>query len=129
MLGKIKTIVSRHLGQNTGNSLITSVSAKPSLKEAVNQAVQVTQKLFGEREWQCPCGHKFRASGEWVATLPIYCEVPSCPNPKFYVDGPGRALLEANPSGVRLGEVKKEHRLPSSSSSSSPARGVASRFK
>ncbi|RNF27204.1 uncharacterized protein Tco025E_00578 [Trypanosoma conorhini] len=124
MLGKIKTFVSRQAGQKAGNALTTSSGAPPTLKDAFNQALQMTSKLFEEREWQCPCGHKFRASGDWVATLPIYCEVPSCPNPKYYVDGPGRALLEANPSGVKLQEVKDAPSIPSSSSTP----GVASRF-
>ncbi|KEG10323.1 hypothetical protein DQ04_03881080 [Trypanosoma grayi] len=124
MLDKIKTFVSRQAGQKVGNALTTSSGAPPSLKDALSQAMQMTSKLFDEREWQCPCGHRFRASGEWVATLPIYCEVPSCPNPKYYVDGPGRALLEANPSGVKLQEFRKEEQLPPSST----CKGVGSRF-
>ncbi|AAZ13234.1 uncharacterized protein TEOVI_000093400 [Trypanosoma equiperdum] len=124
MLDKIKTIVTRHASQSVSKAL-TTANNRPSLKDAVSQAAQMTAKLLGEREWQCPCGHKFRASGEWVATLPVYCEVPSCPNPKYYVDGPGRALLEANPSGVRLGEVKAEGKP---TIASLPG-GVSSRFK
>ncbi|EPY43653.1 hypothetical protein AGDE_00268 [Angomonas deanei] len=81
--------------------------------------------LNDEREWQCPCGHKFRAGGEWTACAPIHCEVPSCPNPKYYIDGPGRALLEANPSGVKLEEVSNNPKLQAPSGKG----GVGSRFK
>ncbi|KAG5485045.1 hypothetical protein LSCM1_07125 [Leishmania martiniquensis] len=108
-IDKLKTLVSRGVGSRGGNALTCSTgAAPPTFAEAWNQAKAMTNKLFEEREWQCPCGHKFRAAGEWVACAPIYCEVPSCPNPKYYIDGPGRALLEANPSGVRLEEVKTD---------------------
>lgn len=99
------------------------------MRDAFNTALTITSKLFGEREWQCPCGHKFRAAGEWVACAPIYCEVPSCPNPKYYIDGPGRALLEANPSGVKLTEVHARGDKEADSANSPPRLGVGSRFK
>lgn len=132
LIDKLKTMVGRNMGARAGNALTTSSgAAAPSFAEAWNQAKALTSKLFEEREWQCPCGHKFRAAGEWVACAPIYCEVPSCPNPKYYIDGPGRALLEANPSGVKLEEVN------SSTGGASEARGgsakkpggVGSRFR
>lgn len=129
VLNQIKTMVSRSAGKSAGNALTTSTGGPPpSFAQALNQAMQMTSKFFEEREWQCPCGHKFRAGGEWVACAPIYCEVPSCPNPKYYIDGPGRALLEANPSGVKLEEVKSDGQIPASSGKTKPA-GVGSRFK
>jgi hypothetical protein len=129
MFDKLKTIVGR-TGAAQGNALIQNAMSKSgssgmmvpgggsassgmpaSLQQLMNQAVQLGGKLFEETEWQCPCGHKFRAGGEWIACAPIHCEVPNCPNPKYYVDGPGRALLEANPQGVRLQEVRNSKRI------------------
>lgn len=129
-IDKLKTIVGRSAGGKVGNALATSNGAPPSFAQALSQAMAMTNKLFEEREWQCPCGHKFRAGGEWVACAPIYCEVPSCPNPKYYIDGPGRALLEANPSGVRLEAVDSSTSLPSSSKNEPKGPGgVGSRFR
>ena len=48
---------------------------------------------FQEKEWRCSCGHVFRASGEWQACEPSRCEAPRCPNPKFFLDGPGKQML------------------------------------
>lgn len=48
---------------------------------------------FQEKEWRCSCGHVFRASGEWQACEPLSCEAPRCPNPKFFLDGPGKSML------------------------------------
>ncbi|KAG5484261.1 hypothetical protein CUR178_07417 [Leishmania enriettii] len=131
LIDKLKTLFCRSVGSRSGNALTCSTgAAPPSFAEAWNEAKAMTSKLFEEREWQCPCGHKFRAAGEWVACAPTYCEVPSCPNPKYYIDGPGRALLEANPSGVKLEEVST-----SGGSATSPADsgkktgGVGSRFR
>ncbi|KAK7194581.1 hypothetical protein NESM_000376300 [Novymonas esmeraldas] len=131
LIDKLKTMVGRNIGSRAGNALTTSSgAAAPTFAEAWNQAKAMTSKLFEEREWQCPCGHKFRAAGEWVACAPIYCEVPSCPNPKYYIDGPGRALLEANPSGVRLEEVSgSSGSTASCSNSSKKPSGVGSRFR
>ncbi|SYZ63544.1 hypothetical_protein (plasmid) [Leishmania braziliensis MHOM/BR/75/M2904] len=130
-LEKLKMIVGRSAGSRAGKALTTSAGvAPPRLSEAWSQAKAITNKLFEEREWQCPCGHKFRAAGEWVACAPIYCEVPSCPNPKYYIDGPGRALLEANPSGVKLEEVVNSRGSvsPQEASFQKPG-GVGSRFR
>lgn len=131
LIDKFKTLVGRNAGSRAGNALTTSVgAAAPTFAEAWNHAKAMTSKLFEEREWQCPCGHKFRAAGEWVACAPIYCEVPSCPNPKYYVDGPGRALLEANPSGVKLEEVKNSGNSSSAGTSTGKkSGGVGSRFR
>ena len=48
---------------------------------------------FQEKEWRCSCGHVFRASGDWEACEPSRCEAPRCPNPKFFLDGPGKNML------------------------------------
>lgn len=48
---------------------------------------------FQEKEWRCGCGHVFRDSGDWQACEPSRCEAPSCPNPKFFLDGPGKNML------------------------------------
>lgn len=125
----LKTFVARSAGNKVGNALTTSTgAAAPSLSNVFNHARELANKLLEEKEWQCPCGHKFRASGEWVACAAIYCEVPSCPNPKYYIDGPGRALLEANPSGVKLQQITPGNVQKSASSPKSPV-GVGSRFR
>ncbi|KPA76076.1 hypothetical protein ABB37_08206 [Leptomonas pyrrhocoris] len=131
LIDKFKTLVGRNVGSRAGSALTTSSkAAPPTFVEAWNQAKAMTSKLFEEREWQCPCGHKFRAAGEWVACAPIYCEVPSCPNPKYYIDGPGRALLEANPSGVKLEEVNSSNSSGvTGASSGKKTGGVGSRFR
>jgi hypothetical protein len=131
LIDKLKTIVGRNVGSRAGNALTTSIgAAPPTFAAAWNQAKAMTSKFFEEREWQCPCGHKFRAAGEWVACAPIYCEVPSCPNPKYYIDGPGRALLEANPSGVKLEEVNSSSSPGNAGlSSGKKTGGVGSRFR
>lgn len=128
-LDNLKTFVGRSAGNKAANALQTNVSGAPppSFAQAFNQAAALASKMFEEREWQCPCGHKFRAPGEWVACAPIYCEVPSCPNPKYYIDGPGRALLEANPSGVKLEQVT-DGKASTGAGKKGPA-GVGSRFR
>lgn len=100
MLDKIfKTIVGKRAG-----ALVPTTSNSDAMKNMVSMVQGAAHALLIDKEWVCPCGHKFRASGEWVATVPTMCEVPNCPNPKYYLDGPGRALLEANPQGVKLTE-------------------------
>eukprot|EP00758_Cryptobia_borreli_P005588 Tbor_TRINITY_DN4929_c5_g1::TRINITY_DN4929_c5_g1_i4::g.9722::m.9722 len=104
---------------NTNNTTITTTGLashlqhgaplKTLLKEMNNFANNIL--LSQEKEWVCPCGHTFRAAGEWIACLPIACEVPSCPNPKYYISGKGRALLEASPGGVRLQEAGNNNNL------------------
>ncbi|CCW63550.1 unnamed protein product [Phytomonas sp. EM1] len=125
---RFKTYVSRSVGSAVGHSLVASSNPPAaSFSQAYGYTKQIMKTVFGEKEWQCPCGHKFRAAGEWIACAPIYCEVPSCPNPKYYIEGPGRALLESNPSGVKLQEVKDDSE--SIGNSARQAKGVASRFK
>lgn len=136
MFDKLKTIVARsaaNKGQSMmGNALSTQAQQggqvpQQGFQQFMSQAIQLSQKLFEEKEWQCPCGHKFRAHGEWIACAPIYCEVPNCPNPRYYVDGPGRALLEANPSGVRLEQVDPSKSLPTGSGKTT-TNSMAGRF-
>jgi hypothetical protein len=145
MFDKLKTIVGRSGAQQGSNMLQNAMTQKgggmvvpggaagssgmpASLQQLMSQAVQLGGKLFEEKEWQCPCGFKFKAGGEWVACAPIYCEVPRCPNPKYYVDGPGRALLEANPQGVRLQEVDNSKQLGSNHQSSSAPKNSMGRL-
>ncbi|EPY37083.1 hypothetical protein STCU_00214 [Strigomonas culicis] len=125
---KLKTFVGQSAGKKVGNAL-TTASGSPSSSQSLLAKVfaETASKMFEDKEWQCPCGHKFRASGEWIACAPIYCEVPSCPNPKYYISGPGRALLEANPSGVKLEEVKGGAQIPPPTAGSKS--GVGSRFR
>ncbi len=90
----IKTVVSRASG-STGaaeSGALVASSAGSGVKGAVQKAMEIAG--FAEREWKCHCGHIFRAEGEWYPTEPCYCEAPGCPNPTFYLDGPGRAMLE-----------------------------------
>lgn len=130
MFDKFKTFVARSGAASTQNALssvlASSVPAgqQNSIQGLMSQAVKMGSKLFEEKEWQCPCGHKFRAGGDWVACAPIHCEVPSCPNPKYYVDGPGRALLEANPQGVRLKEVTSNNNNTIGSDPSTPQKTI-----
>jgi hypothetical protein len=80
----MKSLTSKDVGPGgaaAGGSLAT-------IKEAFNMA-------FEDKEWKCHCGHVFRAPGEWYPTEPAYCEAPACPNPTFYLDGPGRAMLDS----------------------------------
>ena len=128
MLGKLKSFVGRQAAGGA-SALVPASSSSSSSPQTVSQAVaqagQLVKKIFGdeEKEWKCPCGHIFRASGDWVACAAVYCEVPSCPNPKYYLEGAGRALLEANPQGVKLEQVKPASKqLPPGSS------GVSSRL-
>jgi hypothetical protein len=92
-IGKlIKSVVGRKGAGSSGALVSTSSSATDGVKNAVTNAMSAIG--LGEREWNCQCGHKFRAEGEWYPTEPCYCEAPGCPNPTFYLDGPGRAMLE-----------------------------------
>eukprot|EP00796_Vickermania_ingenoplastis_P009582 gene9582-6737_t len=95
-LNKLKSVVSKTAGSKA--SALTTTSKPSSFSDNLSKIIS----SFGEKEWQCPCGHKFRDSGEWVVGSPALCEVPSCPNKRFYIDGPGRALLEANPGGIAI---------------------------
>ena len=93
----------------------------------MSQVMTQTSKFFEEKEWQCPCGHKFRTRR--VVGL-CSCRSPNMPHPKFYLDGPGRALLEANPQGVKLQEVDPSKTLPNASGSGAKTgNGMGGRFK
>lgn len=132
MFDKLKTIVGAKGGQAFGNALATQGGGpnQANFQKLMSQVMTTTSKFFEEKEWQCPCGHKFRAPGEWMACAPVYCEVPTCPNPKFYLDGPGRALLEANPQGVKLQEVDPSKTLPGASGNkTNTGNGMGGRFK
>lgn len=120
-LNKIKTFVGKTAVSNATS--LTTTSPKQGLKENLSKFI-TTINTFGEREWQCPCGHKFRDSNEWVVGSPALCEVPSCPNRKYYVNGPGRALLEANPGGINMKPVS-----PNSSPLKEKTTGVGSRIR
>jgi hypothetical protein len=92
----IKTVVSRSGktgGAGAGSLVTTSGGAGVELKKALVTAMGMAG--LSEKEWKCHCGHVFRAAGEWYPTEPSYCEAPGCPNPTFYLDGPGRAMLES----------------------------------
>lgn len=58
--------------------------------------------MFEEREWECWCGHKFRAPGEWVPCAPVQCMAPGCPNPGYFLEGEGRQLLERQDRGEKI---------------------------
>jgi hypothetical protein len=85
------------VASSSGGAVTAPDAAAAWVKEAMNKLSAV----FGEeeKEWKCHCGHVFRAAGEWVPTEPCNCEAPGCPNPRYFLDGPGRAMLEARNSG------------------------------
>lgn len=101
-LNKLKTIVSKSSGSH---SLVLASNSSPPGSKITSNINKFISALNGEKEWECPCGHKFRDSAEWFVCAPALCEVPSCPNKKFYIDGPGRALLEANSGGITMKSV------------------------
>ena len=106
VFGKLfKTVVSRATGAQaaTGTGLVAAESAT-DLKAAMSKAMNLAG--LGEKEWKCHCGHVFRAAGEWYPTEPAYCEAPACPNPTFYLDGPGRAMLESGKMGASTSDSK-----------------------
>lgn len=96
VLGVIKSVVSRVSGKGASGGANSLVAAGSSATSKVSDLMATVhnQLTDAEREWTCHCGHKFIAAGEWYPTEPSYCEAPGCPNPTFYLDGPGRALLE-----------------------------------
>lgn len=98
-LSKLKTIVGKSNGSRAVALATQSSKSSSRVTDSINNFIST---LNGEKEWECPCGHKFRDSSEWFVCAPALCEVPSCPNKKFYVDGPGRALLEANSAGISM---------------------------
>lgn len=129
-----KSVLSKGSAAAAGGSSSVVVSnasgaGGTSFMSVIQEASRIANSIFEEKEWQCPCGHKFRASGEWVATVPAMCEVPTCPNPKFYLEEKGRALLEANPNGVRLEQVDNSKALPEGDKKvSSGGCGMGGRF-
>lgn len=126
-LNKLKTIVTKTGGSKVTAIATTSTRQNPTFTESINKIIS---SINGEeKEWQCPCGHKFRDSGEWVVGSPALCEVPSCPNKKFYIDGPGRALLEANPGGITMKPAESCVEPPSTCDSKTTSRGIGSRIR
>lgn len=126
-----KTVLSKGSAVATGGSssvVVSSGASGGSFMSVIQEASRLANSIFEEKEWQCPCGHKFRASGEWVATMPAMCEVPTCPNPKYYLQGEGRALLEANPDGVRLEQVDNSKVLSEGDKKVSGGGGMGGRF-
>jgi hypothetical protein len=101
----IKSVVGRKGTSAAGGALVSTTS---SASEGVKKAMSSAMAAMGlaERDWTCQCGHKFRAEGEWYPTEPSYCEAPGCPNPTFYLDGPGRAMLEGKSSGAKSTDTK-----------------------
>ena len=116
--GVLKTVVSRATGQPSNGALVASGS--PSASSALTSLKEKVSQMFEEKEWTCHCGHKFRAAGEWYPTEPAQCEAPGCPNPSYYIDGPGRAMLEAGGTSSIAGEAPKK--LPDKT-------GMGGRFK
>lgn len=86
----------------TGQNSPAQTTAQKKATELMMSAKQAFES-FDEREWKCPCGHVFRASGHWEPTEPARCEAPGCPNPKFYLDGPGRQMLEDGTAKMQVG--------------------------
>lgn len=134
-INSLKSFVSKSMAGGAGGSGLTvqNSSLSPSaggkatgFASLMAEAQKIASTLMQEKEWQCPCGHKFRASGEWIATVPAMCEVPTCPNPKYYLSGAGRALLEANPSGVKLEQVDPSRTIAAGSGSSSTSSSSSS---
>lgn len=100
LLKKLKTVVAPSIGKRATDITVSQPVKKSNFIKSVNKVIS---SVNGEpKEWHCPCGHKFWDSGEWMVCAPALCEVPSCPNKRYYIDGPGRALLEANPSGISM---------------------------
>eukprot|EP00744_Colponema_vietnamica_P011529 GILI01016219.1.p1 GENE.GILI01016219.1~~GILI01016219.1.p1 ORF type:complete len:141 (+),score=29.48 GILI01016219.1:83-505(+) len=110
--------------QNSSVATSGNNSRSAGFMSLMAEAQKMANSLMQEKEWQCPCGHKFRAHGEWIATVPAMCEVPTCPNPKFYLSGAGRALLEASPQGVRLEQVDPSQTIAAGSGSGTIAAGT-----
>ena len=65
-------------------------------KSALNIAstLQNITSLFQEKEWECWCGHKFRAPGIWTPCSATLCQAPKCPSPRYFIEGEGRSRLE-----------------------------------
>lgn len=121
VLDKLKSMVGQKAGAAASKSLATTTHAPSSvggvgamITSSIDcvkktEAFGMLSKLFEEKEWQCPCGHRFRSNDEWLVCEPVYCEVPNCPNPKFYLSGKGAAMIEAGtakPTRVIDGKVQ-----------------------
>eukprot|EP00759_Apiculatamorpha_spiralis_P039498 PhF_6_TR38357/c0_g1_i1/m.57172 len=76
---------------NSANSLQKSGGSNQHQSQQQNL---MSMMMGEEKEWECWCGHKFRAPGLWVPCAPITCMAPRCPNPKFFMEGPGREMLK-----------------------------------
>jgi hypothetical protein len=64
-----------------------------------NPLANMFKDMMEVREWECWCGHKFRAPGQWIPCGPMMCQAPGCPNPKFFISGEGRKMLDSGRSG------------------------------
>ncbi len=101
----LKSFVSKFSGKAKSaaeSSLVSSSTTKSSSTGSDNVLMQFVAKVNSKlesyepvKEWKCWCGHVFKAPGEWYPTEPAMCEAPGCPNPKFFLSGPGRAMLAA----------------------------------
>jgi hypothetical protein len=114
-----------HQDNNNDNSWNATLNKGiTTLKSKVSDTIL---SEFQEREWKCACGHIFRASGEWSPCEPSRCEAPRCPNPKFFLSGPGVNML--NKDGT-VPLPQKVAALPASSKTSSKPGSIgSSRFK
>jgi len=55
-----------------------------------------------EKEWECWCGHRFRAPGIWIPCAPVSCMAPRCPNPDYFIRGEGAVMLRQGMGGIPL---------------------------
>ena len=93
-----------HYLTTTGNSSHKQ-SPSPSTNFTITESpfqktLQSLSSQFQEKEWECWCGHKFRAPGIWIPCAPTMCQAPRCPNPRYFIDGGGKQKLEER---ARLG--------------------------
>lgn len=110
-----KSVVSssgRHVVSSAALTVSTT-SAGGTIVQSIKKVVDKISSDLGieEKEWQCWCGHKFVAAGQWYPTEACFCEAPGCPNPQFFLSGPGRQMLEARKRGEDVspqGEEPKE---------------------
>ena len=75
------------------------LSKPPPPGAAGGNPFAMMKDFFEVREWECWCGHKFRAPGQWAPCGPMQCMAPGCPNPKFFETGEGRKMLDSGRSG------------------------------
>jgi hypothetical protein len=72
----------------------------------MNASMQAQGGGGAEVELECWCGHKFRVPAwqkdSWVPTFATACQVPTCPNPKFFIEGEGKRMLDEGKGGTPL---------------------------